>query len=79
MLQRLKSIIRSVYGYPRGFNAVMDHHEARQILDIGSQGGSVAERYRELMKINHPDRGGSTYIASKINEAKNLLMGGLPK
>lgn len=71
MLQRLAALIPSLRRL-QGFRPAMDFAEARAILCV-EHSESVLERYRHLMKINHPDRGGSPYIASKINEAKRLL------
>eukprot|EP00438_Fugacium_kawagutii_P019188 Skav219377 [mRNA] locus=scaffold76:692716:705432:- [translate_table: standard] len=60
----------------QGFEAPMTRAEAKKILNIGSVAPSkdtVREAHRRLLIANHPDKGGSTYIASKINEAKEVI------
>jgi len=49
---------------------------ALQIFGIESADSEeqIIQRHRELMQKNHPDRGGSDYLASQINEAKEVLL-----
>jgi len=55
----------------------MSRGEALQILDLaeGATPGQVREAHRRLMLANHPDRGGSTFLAAQINQAKDVLLG----
>jgi hypothetical protein len=36
----------------------------------------IRDRHRKMLMNNHPDTGGSTFIATKINEAKDVLIKG---
>ncbi|KAL2906594.1 Mitochondrial import inner membrane translocase subunit TIM14-2 [Bienertia sinuspersici] len=54
----------------------MTRREAALILGIREREAAekIKEAHRRVMIANHPDAGGSHYLASKINEAKDKLI-----
>lgn len=59
------------------YDTPMDAKEARGILELEADAtdADIKAAHHRLMKKLHPDQGGSTYLASKINQAKDVLLG----
>ena len=55
----------------------MSEAEAREILGVADNASEsdIETAYRNEMKRAHPDQGGSDWMAAKVNQAKETLLG----
>jgi hypothetical protein len=62
-------------GSPGG---AMSEAEALEILGLepGADADAIKQAHHRLMARMHPDRGGSTYLAAKLNQARDILLKG---
>ncbi len=79
-LDRAKSGWREAWGEGGSSSSgsgKMSRDEAFAVLGLkpGASLEEIKAAHRRLMKDFHPDKGGSDYLAAKVNQAKDLLLG----
>ena len=62
---------------PRQSGGAMSRAEAYQVLGLkpGANEAEIRDAHRRLMRAAHPDSGGSDWLATRINQARDVLLG----
>jgi DnaJ homolog subfamily C member 19 len=62
---------------PRRQSSAMSRAEAYEVLGLksGANAEEIHLAHRRLMRMAHPDTGGSDWLASRINQARDVLLG----
>lgn len=77
LLRHLQQIETARASRPAARPASMTREEAALILGIGLNAGEqeILEAHRRLIQKNHPDLGGTDYLAAKVNQARDIMLG----
>lgn len=64
------------HGAPPDHSSPMSTEEALDVLGLDAHATAfeIGFAHRRLMMLVHPDRGGTNYLAAKINRAKSVLL-----
>jgi DnaJ-domain-containing protein 1 len=76
-LDRVEPAWREADSAPPPRSGPMTREEALAILGLkpGATEAEIRSAHRRLMMSAHPDAGGSDWLAARLNEARDILLG----
>jgi hypothetical protein len=75
-LARARPAPTSQQGAPHRASGKMSRRQALEVLglEVGAQPDAIEAAYKALIVKNHPDQGGTDWLAAQLNEAREVLM-----